>query len=58
MIEIVGAPAFGGRDGFAKRGDDLRRAQRELGELVLAQRRRKLRRRGIEVSGSPSATAG
>ena len=50
MIEIGGAPGFRGRDRLAQRGDDFGRAQRELGELVLAQRRRELRRSGIEVN--------
>ena len=55
MIEIGGAPRFGGGDGFAERGDDFGRAQRELGKLVLAQRRRELRRRRIEVNDAAGA---
>ncbi len=55
VIEIGGAPGFRGGDGFAQRGDDLGRAQRELGEFVLAQRRRELRRSGVEVNDAAGA---
>ena len=55
VIEIGRAPRFRGRDGFAQRGDDLGRAQRELGEFVLAQRRRELGCRGIEVDDAAGA---
>ena len=55
VIEIGRAPAFGGGDGFAKRGDDFGRAQCELGQFVLAQRRRELRGGGIEVNDAPRA---
>ena len=55
VIEIGGAPGFRGGDGLAQRGDDLGRAQRELGEFVLAQRRRELRRRRVEVNDAAGA---
>ena len=55
MIEIGRAAGFRGRDRFAERGDDFGRAQGELGQLVLAQRRRELCRRGIEVNDAAGA---
>ena len=55
VVEIGGAPRFRARDRLAQRGDDFGRAQRELGELVLAQRRRQLRRGGIEVKHAAGA---
>src|SRR5919108_598282 len=55
LSEIVGAARLAGRDRLAQRGDDLRRAQRELGEFVLAQRWRELGRRRIEMNDAAGA---
>ena len=55
MVQIGGPPLFGGGDRLAQRGDDLRRAQRELGQFVPAQRRRELGGRGIEMEDAAGA---
>ncbi len=55
VIQIGRAPDFRGRDGFAQRGDDLGRAQCELRQLVLAQCRRELRRRSVEMEDAAGA---